>query len=134
MTAPPPLHCSDHLLQALVEASNCTFILLAIRRQEQPLETAAIAKMLSLDARYIARLVDILIHFGFVCPVDNGEQIDLTPSGIDLLCSQPAQQPWNPNQGGDRLPSYVAFDLLPLRIYSYRRGAPPNGDDPEPGI
>ena len=133
MTNSHDLQCSDDLLQSLIEASNCSFILLALRRQDQPLELSSIASLLSLNTMHTSRLLDMLIRFGFVLPVENGDKFTITPSGIDLLSPQPIRQPWdfNPklNLDGDRLPTYVAFDLLPLRIYCYRRSAlSSNGD------
>ena len=42
---------------------------------------------------------------------------------MDVDISKPWDFDPTLNIDGDRLPSYVAFDLLPLRIYSYRRSA-----------
>jgi predicted transcriptional regulator len=127
------LQCSDDLLQSLIEASNCSFILLALRRQDRPLELSNIANLLSLNIKHTSRLLDMLIRFGFVLPFENGDKFTITPSGIDLLCPKPARQPWDYdptlNIDGDRLPSYVAFDLLPLRIYSYRRTISSKNDE-----
>jgi predicted transcriptional regulator len=127
------LQCSDDLLQSLIEASNCSFILLALRRQDQPLELSTIASLLSINNRHTSRLLDMLIRFGFVLPVENGFSFTITASGIDLLSPQPVRQPWDFDPtlkvDGDRLPSYIAFDLLPLRIYSYRRSALSSRDD-----
>ena len=67
----------------------------------------------------------MLIRFGFILPVNNGDEFTITPSGIDLISPKPVNQPWDfeptLDLDGGRLPTYVAFDLLPLRIYSYRR-------------
>ena len=127
------LQCSDDLLQSLIEASNCSFILLALHRQDQPLELSTIASLLSINNRHTSRLLDMLIRFGFVLPVENGFSFTITASGIDLLSPQPVRQPWDFDPtlkvDGDRLPSYIAFDLLPLRIYSYRRSALSSRDD-----
>ncbi len=127
------LQCSDDLLQSLIEASNCSFILLALHRQDQPLELSTIASLLSINNRHTSRLLDMLIRFGFVLPVENGFSFTITASGIDLLSPQPVRQPWDFDPtlkiDGDRLPTYVAFDLLPLRIYSYRRTISSKNDE-----
>ena len=125
MTDPLDLQCSDDLFQSLIEASHCSFILLALRRYDQPLRVSRIASLLFLNIKHAARLLDMLIRFGFILPVNNGDEFTITPSGIDLISPKPINQPWDFEPtlqlDGDRLPTYVAFDLLPLRIYSYRR-------------
>ena len=153
MTDPLDLQCSDDLFQSLIEASHCSFILLALRRYDQPLRVSNIASLLSLNVKLAARLLDMLIRFGFILPVENGDKFTITPSGIDLISPKPVNQPWDFEPtlelDGDRLPTYVAFDLLPLRIYSYRRTNlssvnngdidrlhpdPPNVDTPDENI
>jgi len=127
MTDSLDLQCSDDLFQSLVEAAYCSFILLVLRRNDRLLKASTIAHFLSLNTRHVGRLLDMLIRFGFVLPVENGFSFTITPSGIDLISPQPTNQPWDFDPtlkiDGDRLPTYVAFDLLPLRIYSYRRSA-----------
>ena len=133
MTDSLDLQCSDDLFQSLVEAAYCSFILLVLRRNDQPIKAADIACLLSLNAGLTGRLLDMLIRFGFVLPVENGFNFPITASGIDLLSPQPVRQPWDydPNLtvNGARLPSNIAFDLLPLRIYSYRRSEMSLGND-----
>ena len=136
MTDPLDLQCSDDLFKSLIEASHCSFILLALRRCDRPLRAPKIAILLFLSIKHTTRLLDMLIRFGFVLPVNNGDEFTITPSGIDLLSPKPVNQPWDFEPtlelDGDRLPTYVAFDLLPLRIYSYRRtrsSSENNGDN-----
>ena len=133
MTDSLDLQCSDDLFQSLVEAAYCSFILLGLRRNDQPIEAADLACLLSLNAGLTGRVLDMLIRFGLVIPVENGDKFTITPSGIDLLSPQPVRQPWDFDPklkiAGDRLPTYVAFDLLPLRIYSYRRSALSSSND-----
>ena len=135
MTDPLDLQCSDDLFQSLVEASHCSFILLVLRRYDQPLRAPNIAHFLALNIKHTARLLKMLIRFGFILPVNNGDEFTITPSGIDLISPKPVNQPWDFEPtlelNGDRLPTYVAFDLLPLRIYSYRRtrSSPGNNGD-----
>ena len=125
MTDPLDLQCSDDLFQSLVEAAHCSFILLVLRRYDQPLRAPNIASFLALNIKHTARLLNMLIRFGFILPVNNGDEFTITPSGIDLISPKPVNQPWDFEPtlelNGDRLPTYVAFDLLPLRIYCYRR-------------
>ena len=132
------LECSDDLFQALVEAAHCSFILLVLRRNDRPLKAATISNLLLLHFKHTQRLLDMLTRFGFVLPVEKGIYYTITESGADLISPKPSRQPWDFDPeldvDGDRLPTYVAFDLLPLRIYSYRRGAPSNGGDPELGV
>ena len=153
MTNPLDLQCSDDLFQSLIEASHCSFILLALRRYDQPLRAPKIASYLALNIKHTARLLDMLIRFGFILPVNNEDEFTITPSGIDLISPKPVNKPWDFEPtlelNGDRLPTYVAFDLLPLRIYSYRRTRsysennndegrlnpdPPNVDTPDENI
>lgn len=125
MPKPDPLYCSDELLRSLVEASHCSFILLAMRREDKPIESFYIANLLSVDVLAAEDLINMLLRFGFILPVEDGDRYTITQSGIDMLSPAPGNSPFHfdpelPIQG-DRLPSYVAFDLLPLRIYAYRR-------------
>jgi hypothetical protein len=133
MTDPLDLQCSDDLFQSLIEASHCSFILLALRRYDRPLRVSRIASLLFLNIKHSARLLDMLIRFGFILPVNNWDEFTITPSGIDLISPKPVNQPWDFEPtlqlNGDRLPTYVAFDLLPLRIYSYRRTRSSSGND-----
>ena len=126
MTEPPDIQCSDDLFRSLIEASHCSFILLTLRRLDRPADIYDIANFLTLELLAAEELIDTLIHFGFVIPVGVGDKFIITPSGIDLISPRPLTSPWkfDPDlpYDGDRLPTYVAFDLLPLRIYSYRRG------------
>ena len=126
MPQPSELHCSDELFRSLVDAAHCSFILLAMRRLDQPLDSFEIAELLCLELLHCEDLLDTLIKFGFILPVEDGDKFDITPSGIELISAKPLQSPWkfDPTSQieGDRLPTYVAFDLLPLRIWAYRRG------------
>ena len=126
MTESPNIQCSDLLFKSLIEASHCSFILLTLRRLDRPADVYEIAELLSLEILTCEDLFDTLIKFGFVIPVENGDMFTITRSGIDLVSPKPLNSPWNFDPDlpydGDRLPTYVAFDLLPLRIYSYRRG------------
>ena len=38
MLKPDPLYCSDDLLQSLIEASHCSFVLLAMRQEDKPID------------------------------------------------------------------------------------------------
>ena len=137
MTDPLDLQCSDDLFKSLIEASHCSFILLALRRYDRPLMAPKIAILLFLSIKHTARLLDMLIRFGFILPVNNGDEFTITPSGIDLISPKPVNQPWEFEPtldiDGDRLPTYVAFDLLPLRIYSYRRTRSYSGNNNDEG-
>ena len=124
LSKPPPIYCSDELISSLVEASHCSFILLVMRREEKPINVYEIANLLSVEILAAEDLVNILLHFGFIVPIEKGDRYIITQSGIDMLSPKPANSPWHFDPelpySGDRLPSYVAFDLLPLRIWSYR--------------
>ena len=126
MPQPSGLHCSDDLFRALVDAAYCSFILLALRRIGDPLDSFEIAELLSLEILHCEDLLDTLIMFGLILPVEDGDKFTITPSGIELISPKPPQPPWefDPTSQveGDRLPTFVAFDLLPLRIWSHRRG------------
>ena len=126
MPQPSELHCSDDLFRSLVDATHCSFILLAMRRLDQPLDSFEIAELLCLELLHCEDLLDTLINFGFILPVEDGDKFTIPPSGSDLISPKPLQPPWEFDPTlrveGDRLPTYVAFDLLPLRIWSYRRG------------
>ena len=126
MPQPSDLHCSDDLFRCLVDACHCSFILLALRRLNRSLNSFEIAELLSLELPHCEDLCDTLIKFGFILPVEDGDKFTITPSGRDLISPKPIQPPWEfdpaPQVDGDRLPTYVAFDLLPLIIWSYRCG------------
>jgi hypothetical protein len=125
MTDPTDIQCSDDLFRSLIEASHCSFILLTLRRLDRPVDIYDIANFLTLELLAADELIDTLIHFGFVIPVGSGDKFIITPSGIDLISPKPLNSPWAFDPAlpydGDRLPTYVAFDLLPLRIWSYHR-------------
>jgi hypothetical protein len=124
MTKSPPLYCSDDLLQSLIEASHCSFVLLAMRQEDQPIDVFDVADLLRLDIIAADDLVNMLLRFGFILPVKDGSSYTISQSGIDMLSPAPGNSPFkfDPSlpYAGDRLPSYIAFDLLPLRIYAYR--------------
>ena len=124
MSKKDPLYCSDHLFRSLVEASHCSFVLLAMRQEDQPIDVFDIADLLRVDILAADDIVNILLRFGFILPVGQGARYTITQSGIDMLSPAPENSPfhYDPalNIRGDRLPSYIAFDLLPLRIYAYR--------------
>jgi len=119
-----PLYCSDDLIHSLIEASHCSFVLLAMRREDKPIDVLDVANLLDLEIIPADNLLNTLLHFGFILPVEDGDRYVITPSGIDMLSPAPANSPFHYDPelpiDGDRLPSYVAFDLLPLRIYAYR--------------
>jgi len=125
MPETPQLYCSDDLLHSLVKAAHCSFILLAMRNEDKSIDVFDVANLLSVETLAADDLVNTLLHFGFILPVEDGDQFTITASGVDMLSPQPENSPWHydpelPNQGA-RLPTYVAFDLLPLRIWSYHR-------------
>ena len=123
---PSELYCSDDLIRSLVDASHCSFTLMAMRREDKPIEVFDVANLLSVEILAADDVINILLHFGFILPVEDGDQYTISASGSDMLSPHPENSPWQftPEMAslGDRLPTYVAFDLLPLRIWSYRRG------------
>ena len=126
MPKPDPLYCSDDLLQSLIEASHCSFVLLAMRQHNKPIDVFDVADLLRLDIIAADDLVNMLLRFGFILPVKDGSRYTISQSGIDMLSPAPANSPFHFDPElpytGDRLPSYIAFDLLPLRIHAYRTG------------
>ena len=123
---PTELYCSNSLIRSLVEAAHCSFILLAMRREDKPIDVFDVANLLSVEILAADDLLNTLLHFGFILPVEDGDQFTITASGVEMLSPNPENSPWQftPEMAslGDRLPTYVAFDLLPLRIWSYHRG------------
>ncbi len=88
------LHCSDDLFRSLVDAAHCSFILLAMRRHNRPLDSFEIAELLSLELLHCEDLLDTLIKFGFILPVEDGDKFTMTPAGSDLISPKPLQPPW----------------------------------------
>ena len=125
MPKPPHLYCSDELIHALIEASHLSFILLVMRREDKPIDVFDVANLLDVEIIPSDYLLNTLLHFGFIIPIEDGDRYIITPAGIDMISPKPSNSPWDFDPelpyAGDRLPSYVAFDLLPLRIYAYRR-------------
>lgn len=123
---PTELYCSDDLIRSLVDAAHCSFILMAMRREDKAIDVFDVSNLLSVEILAADDLVNTLLHFGFILPVEDGDLFTITASGVDMLSPNPENSPWKftPEMAnlGDRLPTYVAFDLLPLRIWSYRRG------------
>ncbi len=90
-----------------------------MRRHNRSLDSFEIAELLSLELLHCEDLLDTLIKFGFILPVEDGDKFTMTPAGSDLISPKPLQPPWELDPTlqveGDRLSTYVAFDLLPLR-------------------
>ena len=124
MSKSDPLYCSDELLQSLIEASHCSFVLLAMRQEDEPIDAFDVADLLRVDILAADDIINILLRFGFILPVGQGARFTITQSGIDMLSPAPENSPFHFDPelpySGDRLPSYIAFDLLPFRIYAYR--------------
>ena len=125
MPNPEPIYCSDDLIQSLIEASHCSFVLLALRQEDRSIDVFDVADLLRVDILAADDLVNMLLRFGFILPVEGGAKYTITQSGIDMLSPEPSDSPFHFDPtlpySGDRLPSYIAFDILPLRIYAYRR-------------
>lgn len=126
MSEPTDISCSDDLFNCFIEASYCSFILLVLRRLDRPASVNEVADQLSLKFIACQDLFDLLLQFNFILPQKNSDKFIITPAGIELISPKPLSPPWEfdpllPYEG-DRLPTYIAFDLLPLRIYSFRRG------------
>jgi len=119
-----PLHCSDELFQSLVEASHCAFILLAMYNKDEPLDVYDVADLLRVDILAADDIVSTLLRKGYIIPLGRSSRYEITQSGIDLLSPAPASAPGDIDPGVSdttfRLPSYIAFDLLPLRILAFR--------------
>ena len=119
-----PLHCSDELYQSLVEASHCAFILLAMYNKEEPIDVYDVADLLRVDILAADDIVSNLLRKGYILPLGKSSRYVITQSGIDLLSPDPKsdQKNFDPDDSntGFRLPSYIAFDLLPLRILAFR--------------
>ena len=116
----PELEISYDLFKSLIDATHCSFILLAMRRLSRPIDIQDVVSILSLNVKQAAIL---LVHFGFIIPVENSQAYTITQSGIEMISSKPDTSPFQFDPScdieGDRLPSYVALDLLPLRLYTY---------------
>jgi hypothetical protein len=95
-----------------------------MRQKDEPIDVFDVADLLRVDIIAADDLVNMLLGFGFILPVGSGAKYTITQSGIDMLSPAPANSPFHFDPSlpyaGDRLPSYIAFDLLPLRIYAYR--------------
>jgi hypothetical protein len=88
------LHCSDDLFKSLVGAAHCSFILLAMRRLDQPRDSFEIAELLCLELLHCEDQLDTLIKFGFILPAEDGDKFTITPAGSDLISPKPLQPPW----------------------------------------
>ena len=119
----PELEISYDIFKSLIDATHSSFILLAMRRLSRPIDVQDVVAILSLRIEQAAVLLDTLVHFGFIVPVEDSQAYTITQSGIEMICSKPASSAFQFDPScdieGDRLPSYVALDLLPLRLYTY---------------
>ena len=123
MPKPPNLYCSDDLLQTLIEASNCSLILLAMRSKKKPIDVFDVANLLGLEILTADDLINTLLRFGLIIPTGKGDRYIITQAGLDMHSPIPSSSPFSfdpelPDKR-DRLPSYAAFDRLPLRTYYY---------------
>ena len=120
----PELEMSDDIFKSLIDATHSSFILLAMRRLSRPIDVQDVVNILSLKEEQACKLLDTLLHFGFINPVGDSQLYTITQSGIEMVSSNPASSPFQYDPSceieGDRLPTNIAFDLLPLRLYTYR--------------
>ena len=81
----PSLYCSDDLIRSLVDAAHCSFVLIAMRREDKPIDVFDVANLLSAEILAADDLLNILLHFGFIPPVEDGDQYTITAPGVEML-------------------------------------------------
>ena len=101
------LYCSDDLLQSLIEAAHCSFVLLAMHLEDTPIDIFDVADLLRVDILAADDLINLLLHFGFILPVGQGAMYTISQSGIDMLSPAPETSPFHFDPAlpyvGDRL-------------------------------
>ena len=124
---------SYDIFKALYDATLCSFVLLSMRQLHRPIDVKDVIQIFSLDKKKSLSLLETLLHFNYIVPVGGGKIYTITKSGADLISSKPSTSPfqYDPTYDveGDRLPSYIAYDILPLRLYTYHLSRRMKGEE-----
>jgi len=131
MPDPPELIMSYNIFKALYDATLCSFILLAMRQLKRPIDAEDVIQIFSLNKEKSISLLEVLQHFQYIVPVGDSRIYTITRAGAELISSKPPTSPFQYDPTfdveGDRIPSYIAYDILPLRLYTYHLGIDSNG-------
>ena len=131
MPAPREIIMSYDIFKALYDATLCSFILLLMKQVSRPLDTQDITRSFSLTRKKALSLLEVLQHFKYIVPVGDSRIYTITRAGAELIASRPPTSPFQYDPTfeveGDRIPSYVAYDILPLRLYTYHLGKDSSG-------
>ena len=131
MPAPREIIMSYSIFKALYDATLCSFILLLMKQISRPIDAKDVTRSFSLNRKKAFTLLEILLHFKYIVPVGDSRIYTITRAGADLISSKTPTSPFQYDPTfeveGDRIPSYIAYDILPLRLYTYHLGKGSNG-------
>ena len=131
MPAPREIIMSYDIFKAIYDATLCSFILLLMKQVSRPIDAKDVTHNFSLTRKKALVLLEVLLHFKYIVPVGDSRIYTITSAGAELIGSKPPTSPfqYDPTYDGpgDRIPSYIAYDILPLRLYTYNLGKGSNG-------
>ena len=131
MPDPPELIMSYNIFKALYDATLCSFILLLMKQVDRPLDAHDLTRSFSLNKKKSISLLEVLQHFQYIVPGGDSRIYTITRAGAELISTKPPTSPFQYDPTfdveGDRIPSYIAYDILPLRLYTYHLGKGSNG-------